>query len=56
MHNVIDQLAIPVTHQTEHRGSPHQLVLEKTDKLHADARRRYKLVSQLLGGLEVVVG
>ena len=55
MHQVIDQLAISVTHQTEHRGSPHKLVLEKTPQIHADAKRRYKLVLQLLDELEAMI-
>ena len=34
IHGQIDNLGVPVTHCTRREGSPHRLVLTKTDQLH----------------------
>lgn len=48
IHRAIDGLAIPVTHETEHTGSPHKLILTKTDKLFAQAKQRFdKVITEL---------
>lgn len=41
IHRAIDGLGVPVTHQTKHIGSPHKLILSKTDKLHTQAKQRF---------------
>ncbi|MFO1257730.1 MAG: 2OG-Fe(II) oxygenase [Gammaproteobacteria bacterium] len=51
IHQIIDGLSIPVTHETEHAGSPHKLVLIKKDKLYHQAKKRYIEVEKLLSRL-----
>ena len=48
IHRAIDGLGIPVTHQTEHTGSPHKLILIKTDKLYSQAKQRFDNVEKAL--------
>jgi len=51
IHRAIDELGVPVTHQTEHIGSPHKLVLTKTNKLHTQAKKRFTTLEQTLADL-----
>jgi len=37
-------LGVPVTHQTERKGSPYRLVLAKTDKLYQQAKHRFERI------------
>ncbi len=48
IHQAIQSLNIPVTHETQHTGSPHKLILIKTEKLHSQARTRFTQVQQAL--------
>jgi hypothetical protein len=51
IHNIIEGLSIPVLHQTEHTGSPHKLILTKTDKLYKDAALRFDNLKKALSRL-----
>jgi hypothetical protein len=44
----IECLGIPVTHQTKHEGSPHKLILTKTDELYMQAKKRFEQVEKKL--------
>lgn len=46
IHQKIDGLGVPVTHQTEHIGSPHKLILTKTDKLFSQAKERFDRIEK----------
>ncbi len=46
IHNVIDGLGIAVTHQTQRTGSPHKLILTKTNKLHLDSKIQFQKVNK----------
>lgn len=48
IHGTIDGLSIPVTHETQHTGSPHKLILTKTDKLYSQAKKRYDNIEKAL--------
>jgi len=48
IHQTIDGLSIPVKHQTEHTGSPHKLILTKTDELHTQAKKRFDQLAKAL--------
>jgi hypothetical protein len=37
---MIDDMALPVTHVTKREGSPHKLVLTKTQALHDNAKKQ----------------
>ncbi|HMR95865.1 MAG TPA: 2OG-Fe(II) oxygenase [Microthrixaceae bacterium] len=48
IHHRIDDAELPVTHRTRREGSPHKLVLTKTDELHRrDTERRATLRTAL---------
>ena len=50
IHDIIDRMAIPVTHTTRRVGSPHKLTLTKTQELFKqEAARRKKALEQLKG-------
>lgn len=51
IHQVIDGLGIPVTHETKHSGSPHKLILAKTRKLHSQAKQRFGSLEHALSRL-----
>ncbi len=51
IHQAINGLGIPVTHETEHTGSPHKLVLTKTELLHRQARERFTKIQKELSQL-----
>ncbi|MBA2653780.1 MAG: hypothetical protein H0U71_01780 [Gammaproteobacteria bacterium] len=53
IHGIIDDLGIAVTHQTERTGSPHKLILTKTDKLHHQAKRRFERIKRELSSLKI---
>lgn len=49
IHQAIESLDIPVTHKTQHVGSPHKLILTKTELLHSQAKARFtKIKKELL--------
>jgi hypothetical protein len=48
IHRTIDGLGIPVTHETQHTGSPHKLILTKTDNLYKEAKNRFERLQQAL--------
>ena len=54
IHNIIDGLGIPVLHQTEHTGSPHKLILTKTEKLYEEARRQFNNLKKALTHLALL--
>jgi hypothetical protein len=47
----ISGLGVPVTQQTERKGSPYKLVLAKTDKLYHQARQRFERIEADLRNL-----
>ncbi len=51
IHQIITAMRLPVTHQTEHTGSPHKLVLKKTQQLFTQDKTRQKNLNQTLGQL-----
>ena len=40
IHRMIDDMGLPVTHVTKREGSPHKLVLTKTQALHDNAKKQ----------------
>lgn len=42
IHQTIDKLGVPVTHQTRREGSPQKLILTKTDQLFAQDRHEFQ--------------
>ncbi|MBT7445129.1 MAG: 2OG-Fe(II) oxygenase [Methylococcales bacterium] len=54
IHHIIDRLVLPVTHHTERVGSPHQLMLKKTDLLFTQAKARFMRCKKVLSGLAKV--
>ncbi len=48
IHQAIESLGIPVTHETQHVGSPHKLILAKTELLHSQAKTRFTKVKKEL--------
>jgi hypothetical protein len=54
IHQAIDGLGIPVTHQTEHTGSPHKLILTKTDNLYNQAKQRFDRLEIALSRLDKI--
>lgn len=55
IHQKIDGLGIPVTHQTERKGSPYRLILTKTDKLYQQAKLRFEKIEKELCKLTKMV-
>ena len=51
IHQAIDQLSIPVLHKTEHTGSPHKLIITKTDNLYKGAKQRFDNLEKALSRL-----
>lgn len=51
LHRIIDDLNVPVSHQTEYTGSPHKLILKKTAKLHQEASLRFDRLKKALNQL-----
>jgi len=51
IHNIIERLILPVTHETERVGSPHKLILKKTDVLFTQAKARCIRCERALSGL-----
>jgi hypothetical protein len=52
IHQMIDALAIPVTHQTRREGSPYKLVLNKKEELFAQFSKGKAMARQALDSLE----
>lgn len=52
IHRTIDNLGVPVTHQTRREGSPQKLVLTKTDQLFAQDRHEFQNAERELSVLE----
>ena len=48
IHHRIDEAELPVTHQTRRQGSPHKLVLTKTDDLFRDEARQRRTANERL--------
>lgn len=48
IHRQIDAMDIAVTHETERAGSPHKLILTKTNQLHRQAKHRFQRVEKAL--------
>lgn len=44
IHQIINAMDIPVTHETLHKGSPHKLILVKTSKLFTRDKDRNKSI------------
>ena len=51
IHQIIDGMEIPVTHATRRTGSPHKLVLTKTDDLFEQRRKGAKAAAQSVEAL-----
>ena len=51
IHQMIDAMDIPVTHETLHQGSPHKLVLTKTTELFKKDKERAKSIETCLSKL-----
>lgn len=51
IHQIINAMDIPVTHETLHQGSPHKLVLIKTSELFKRDRERALLINTSLKNL-----
>lgn len=51
IHQMIERMDIPVTHETLHQGSPHKLVLTKTSELFRKDKEHSKLVELCLAKL-----
>lgn len=45
IHRTIDEMRLPVTHQTQRTGRPHKLVLKKTRKLFSRDKKRLKKIT-----------
>ena len=59
VHQTIDAMCLPVSHITERKGSPHKLILTKTEKLFSDEkalRERYQQarLSKGMGGMKAL--
>ncbi len=52
IHNIIDSMRLPVTHQTERTGSPHKLILTKQKALFAEDNACFEKSKTLLETLE----
>lgn len=52
IHQKIGGLGIPVTHETERKGSPYKLHLTKTNKLHQQAKKDFKRLEAALENLQ----
>ena len=44
IHQTIDGMGVPVTHNTQRQGRPYSLVLRKTNQLYKQEERRRKLI------------
>lgn len=42
IHRTIDEMRLPVSHQTQRTGSPHKLVLKKTNELFSRDKKQFK--------------
>ena len=54
IHQQLEGLGVPVTHQTRREGSPHRLVLTKTAQLHQREAERRELARQTSGQLSLI--
>jgi len=54
IHRIIEQLMIPVSHETERKGSPYVLVLNKLAKLHMEEATQFTKMKHMLTKLEAV--
>ncbi|HLD95204.1 MAG TPA: hypothetical protein VI959_00990, partial [Alphaproteobacteria bacterium] len=43
--DVIKKLEVPIDHDVEKKGSPHSLILIKSDSLHSSAKKRFETVT-----------
>ena len=48
IHRQISAMGLPVTHKTERTGSPHKLILTKTNQLHRQAKQRFQRIENAL--------
>ena len=55
IHRMIDNMILPVTHKTEHTGSPHKLKLNKTNQLFKQSKERRLDLAETLGALSKVL-
>ena len=55
LHQVIDRNQIDLTHKTEHRGSPHVLVCQKTTGSYKRRQREYRSDLAYFGKLEAIL-
>ncbi len=53
IHQVIDGMGVPVIHQTKRQGSPHKLVLRKTERLFEQESYDRKKINTCLSKLKV---
>jgi len=44
--NMLNRLGLPVTFSVEKRGSPHKLIMVKSDNLHETSKERYHKLSK----------
>ena len=51
IHGIINCMRLPVTHNTEHTGSPHKLILKKTNALFTKDRARFNQSKKALNEL-----
>ncbi len=48
IHQTIEAMHLPVTHETQRTGSPHKLILKKTRQLFIEDKKRYKAISKAI--------
>ena len=48
IHQIIDVMKLPVTHQTQRTGSPHKLALNKTGQLFSRDKRQFKKITAVV--------
>jgi len=48
IHRTIDEMRLPVSHQTQRTGSPHKLVLKKTSKLFSRDKKQFKKITEIV--------
>lgn len=51
IHRIIDEMKLPVTHQTKRSGRPYQLVLKKTNQLFSQDKERFKQITKSVNQL-----
>ena len=56
IHEILESMDIPVSHVTQHTGSPHKLVLTKSPELFQISGERARSASELLVFLEKIKG